>query len=196
MLLEMLLLLFVVAVRQVSAGSKTRGISPQDLEYFSSATIWCKDGTKSFPRERLNDNFCDCADGTDEPGTSACLEGKFYCKDTGITPRRVFASRVNDGICDCCDGSDEYEKRVKCTNQCKGPKLQQHTKNITMHVEDSRLKGLVIKLKGKYLCYMKGPLLLQMLGFSALICWQCVVRVRVIRRALSKKRRASHTSFL
>jgi hypothetical protein len=29
MLLEMLLLLFVVAVRQVSAGSKTRGISPQ-----------------------------------------------------------------------------------------------------------------------------------------------------------------------
>jgi hypothetical protein len=70
-----------------------------DLEYFDSATIWCKDGTKSFPRERLNDNFCDCADGTDEPGTSACLEGKFYCKDTGITPRRVFSSRVNDGIC-------------------------------------------------------------------------------------------------
>ncbi len=33
------------------------------------------------------------------PGTSACLEGKFYCKDTGITPRRVFSSRVNDGIC-------------------------------------------------------------------------------------------------
>ncbi|CAK9256310.1 unnamed protein product [Sphagnum jensenii] len=191
MLLEMLLLLFVVAVRQVSAGSKTRGISPQDLEYFNSATIWCKDGTKSFPRERLNDNFCDCADGTDEPGTSACLEGKFYCKDTGITPQRVFSSRVNDGICDCCDGSDEYEKRVKCTNQCKGPKLQQHPKNITMHVEDSRLKGLVIKLKD-----MKGPLLLQMLGFSALICWQCVDRVRVIRRALSKKRRTSHTSFL
>jgi len=191
MLLEMLLLLFVVAVRQVSAGSKTRGISPQDLEYFDSATIWCKDGTKSFPWERLNDNFCDCADGTDEPGTSACLEGKFYCKDTGITPRRVFSSRVNDGICDCCDGSDEYEKRVKCTNQCKGPKRQQHTENITTDVEDSRLKGLVIKLKD-----MKGPLLLQMLGLSALFWWQCVVWVRVIHRALSKKRRASHTSFL
>ncbi|KAL8472537.1 hypothetical protein ACS0TY_029662 [Phlomoides rotata] len=26
-----------------------------------------KDGSKSFTKDRLNDNFCDCADGTDEP---------------------------------------------------------------------------------------------------------------------------------
>jgi hypothetical protein len=39
MLLEMLLLLFVVAVRQVSAGSKTRGISPQGTTRGSS--IFC-----------------------------------------------------------------------------------------------------------------------------------------------------------
>ena len=30
--------------------------------------IACKDGSKSFPRNRLNDGFCDCPDGTDEPG--------------------------------------------------------------------------------------------------------------------------------
>ena len=27
----------------------------------------------------LNDDFCDCVDGTDEPGTSACQFSKFYC---------------------------------------------------------------------------------------------------------------------
>lgn len=39
-----------------------------DLSYFEVNDLWCKDGSKSFPRERLNDNFCDCPDGTDEPG--------------------------------------------------------------------------------------------------------------------------------
>ena len=42
-----------------------------DLAHYQGETIWCKDGSKSFPRERLNDNFCDCADGTDEPGEYA-----------------------------------------------------------------------------------------------------------------------------
>lgn len=56
-----------------------------DLEYFNSATIWCKDGTKSFPRERLNDNFCDCADGTDEPGELPLLDKqKSLCQGFGI----------------------------------------------------------------------------------------------------------------
>lgn len=39
-----------------------------DEKYFESDIIRCKDGSKSFPRDRLNDNFCDCLDGTDEPG--------------------------------------------------------------------------------------------------------------------------------
>lgn len=40
-----------------------------DEKYFDSNIIRCKDGSKSFHRDRLNDNFCDCLDGTDEPGT-------------------------------------------------------------------------------------------------------------------------------
>ncbi|KAJ6884817.1 LOB domain-containing protein 2-like [Populus alba x Populus x berolinensis] len=51
-----------------------------DDKYFGSQVIKCKDGSKSFSRDRLNDNFCDCLDGTDEPGTSACPRGKFYCR--------------------------------------------------------------------------------------------------------------------
>ncbi|KAF1873198.1 hypothetical protein Lal_00016335 [Lupinus albus] len=95
------------------------GISPQDEKYYkSSDVIKCKDGSRKFTIQQLNDNFCDCLDGTDEPGTSACPGGKFYCRNAGHVPVYLFSSRVNDGICDCCDGTDEYDGKVKCPNTC------------------------------------------------------------------------------
>ncbi|WVZ71592.1 hypothetical protein U9M48_020162 [Paspalum notatum var. saurae] len=96
----------------------TLGIPPQDEAYYKSGVIKCRDGSGRFSRDQLNDDFCDCPDGTDEPGTSACPEGKFYCKNAGHTPVKIFSSRVNDGICDCCDGSDEYDSNVTCKNTC------------------------------------------------------------------------------
>ncbi|KAF8087450.1 hypothetical protein N665_0585s0028 [Sinapis alba] len=110
---------FLLAV--VSVNSSTTplvGVHPLDEKYFSSEIIRCKDGSKSFPRDRLNDNFCDCLDGTDEPGTSACPNGRFYCRNIGSSPKFVYSSRVNDRICDCCDGSDEYEGSISCPNTC------------------------------------------------------------------------------
>lgn len=94
------------------------GIDPKDASYYSSNVIECKDGSKKFKREQLNDEFCDCPDGTDEPGTSACPEGKFFCLNAGHVPLSIFSSRVNDGLCDCCDGSDEYDGSVNCPNTC------------------------------------------------------------------------------
>ncbi|XP_071706101.1 glucosidase 2 subunit beta-like isoform X3 [Rutidosis leptorrhynchoides] len=106
------------------------GVPPQDEEYYkgllllysssssSEGSIKCKDGSKTFTHSQLNDDFCDCSDGTDEPGTSACPSGKFYCRNAGHIPLSLFSSRVNDGICDCCDGSDEYNGKNLCKNNC------------------------------------------------------------------------------
>ncbi|VFQ64459.1 unnamed protein product [Cuscuta campestris] len=94
------------------------GIHPLDEEHYARELIECKDGSKSFTRDRLNDDFCDCLDGTDEPGTAACPQGKFYCRNMGSTPKFLFSSQVNDQICDCCDGSDENDGTISCPNSC------------------------------------------------------------------------------
>ncbi|XP_052190739.1 glucosidase 2 subunit beta [Diospyros lotus] len=122
--LLLLLCLAILLGRSASLPSKDLlGIDPQDEFYYkpllsSSATIKCRNGSKKFSKSQLNDNFCDCPDGSDEPGTSACPHGKFYCRNAGHVPLSIFSSRVNDGICDCCDGSDEYDGKVKCPNTC------------------------------------------------------------------------------
>jgi len=69
---------------------------------YSGKTFTCLDGSATIPISAVNDDFCDCADGSDEPGTSAC-EGRpasgFYCENKGHVPSVILASRVNDGLC-------------------------------------------------------------------------------------------------
>ena len=94
----------------------TRGIL--NPEKYAGQTFSCDGGTNVIARGKVNDNFCDCADGSDEPGTSACPGNKFFCKNEGYRIIELYSSRVDDGICDCCDGSDEGFV-VKCTNTCE-----------------------------------------------------------------------------
>lgn len=42
-----------------------------DEAYYRGGVIKCRDGSGRFSREQLNDDFCDCPDGTDEPGTAS-----------------------------------------------------------------------------------------------------------------------------
>jgi hypothetical protein len=67
--------------------------------------ITCANGSTG----TLNDNYCDCADGSDETETSACShvtvqQASFQCRDKS---KAIYASRVGDGVKDCPDGSDE-----------------------------------------------------------------------------------------
>ncbi|EGF83209.1 hypothetical protein BATDEDRAFT_21703 [Batrachochytrium dendrobatidis JAM81] len=67
----------------------------------------CLSDSTSIPYSALNDDYCDCADGSDEPGTSACANIQQSVWICSKSKKHIPSSRVDDGICDCCDSSDE-----------------------------------------------------------------------------------------
>ncbi|XP_056156634.1 glucosidase 2 subunit beta-like isoform X2 [Lampris incognitus] len=99
---------------------KIRGISLSYKRFYRERkSFLCIDGSRMVPFEQVNDDYCDCEDGSDEPGTAACPNGRFYCTNLGFRPHYIPSSRVNDGICDCCDTSDEYNSLTWCLNSCR-----------------------------------------------------------------------------
>ncbi|CAN1184805.1 Glucosidase 2 subunit beta [Linum perenne] len=153
--MKLVFLLSVTISSLISVSSQSSstvsflGISPQDEDYFRKDTINCRNGSSKFTIAQLNDDYCDCPDGTDEPGTSACPEGKFYCQNVGHLPTTLYSSRVNDAICDCCDGSDEYGGKVKCRNTCweEGKKARDKLqKLIDLHQEGVTIRRRVVEL--------------------------------------------------
>ncbi|CAF0988010.1 unnamed protein product [Rotaria sordida] len=87
-------------------------------KYVPSKNFSCLDGSSTIPFEFVNDDYCDCRDGSDEPGTSACPNGQFFCENKGYIGTLIPSHLVGDGVCDCCDGSDEYETTIVCNNTC------------------------------------------------------------------------------
>ncbi|OHT14429.1 hypothetical protein TRFO_15212 [Tritrichomonas foetus] len=119
-------------------------------------TFRCFDGSKIIPLNHLNNDYVDCPDGSDEPGTSAYPNGTFYCHNDGVDPMEIPKWSVGDGICDCCDGSDEFSRlsHSKCSNTC--------------HVFIKEKESLKKLIKSKYLEGAKNKNQMQEKGISLL----------------------------
>ena len=76
----------------------SRGVAPPLLHLYVSSDeqFTCLKSNETILRSRINDDYCDCADGSDEPGTNACPKSLFYCKHN---EQKIPSSQVNDGIC-------------------------------------------------------------------------------------------------
>lgn len=99
----------------------------------------CLKSNQKIPFDRVNDDYCDCDDTTDEPSTNACSDGIFYCdtqyRSKPATLNIIPSSKVNDGICDCCDGSDEWLHSKVLTQGSM--KLKRHIANKCLNICNS-----------------------------------------------------------
>ncbi|XP_039971424.1 glucosidase 2 subunit beta [Xiphias gladius] len=114
-----LLLLLCVGVSAVEV-QRPRGVPLTKRQFYEEGKPFtCLDDSRTISFDRVNDDYCDCQDGSDEPGTAACPNGSFHCTNAGFRPAFIPSSRVNDGICDCCDTTDEYNSGAACQNTCR-----------------------------------------------------------------------------
>ena len=119
-------------------GSSSAGLSPDPdsdsdpaaISGLGSATTSKRHagGAACLFDRTLNDDYCDCIDGSDEISTSACSGStlglgrtvtnnfnkrtSFKCPN-GVLNVTIPYSRLQDGVCDCCDGADEIDSPFK-----------------------------------------------------------------------------------
>lgn len=100
----------------------------------------------------MNDNYCDCLEGIDEPLTSACYHTEFVCKQENARPKTIDSWVIDDLKCDCCDGMDE--NNVKCPNTCQSLGMEQRAlEKIQKIILDEGLKNrdnLIMKAKSAH----------------------------------------------
>ncbi|KAG5502150.1 hypothetical protein GH5_05098 [Leishmania sp. Ghana 2012 LV757] len=151
-----LLAIALLCAAFIPVQGQVLGVQSQHMAYFDAAkeagVFRCLDDSTTIPFSSVNDEICDCADGSDEPGTSACaaLRGGtltplppgwlFQCINDENVSQSIFHSRVNDGICDCCDGADEVRLLVSCPNRCAelAAELAQHRRAELSNMQRAR----------------------------------------------------------
>ncbi len=96
------LVVCVIVARAAAASASTRGVDPEIASRYSSqlGTFACLSGDKTVPADRVNDNYCDCADGSDEPGNSPSFWpitmalSRYGMQVSGQLPARAHADLV------------------------------------------------------------------------------------------------------
>ncbi|KAL7830732.1 hypothetical protein SRHO_G00318590 [Serrasalmus rhombeus] len=141
-------LLIVIGMAVSSAAAvevqRPRGVPLSKRQFYEeNKPFTCLDGSRTIPFDRVNDDYCDCRDGSDEPGTAACPNGSFHCTNSGFRPTFIPSSRINDGICDCCDTTDEYNSGAKCENTCKELGRKEH--EVLQKMAEITKEGFLLK---------------------------------------------------
>ncbi|CAD5113573.1 DgyrCDS2736 [Dimorphilus gyrociliatus] len=115
---------------------KVVGVHKDDIHQYrpdENNMFKCISSNVKIPFKNVNDDYCDCPDQSDEPGTSACPNSRFYCTFQLSMSKRsakwVPSGSVGDSICDCCDGSDEWQR----FNDIKNPKNDVYNKLQVYH---------------------------------------------------------------
>ena len=118
-----LLLLLLLGVAAAAAAAATpRGVSEAQADQYALAggKFKCLDGSKTIPAKQVNDNYCDCPDGSDEPG--ACCVGEL-CARGEVEMAREWSPQCrspaahNAGTSACPNGS------FYCRNRGHEPKV-------------------------------------------------------------------------
>lgn len=144
----------ILAIASLGAAKSILGVPPQMESLYkpdSNGNWHCiLDPSHVIRFDQINDNFCDCPDGSDEPGTNACeftfeSPKMFYCANEGFLPNFIENYKLNDGVCDyeiCCDGLDEYLSG-KCPDVC--PQVKRQYDDYVRTQKEEIAKGLLAK---------------------------------------------------
>ncbi len=144
------LLLALAPDQALAAGKWVRGARPDLLEQYKpqDGHFKCLDGTKTIEFARVNDNYCDCPDGSDEPGWLSLDERAMCSQSLLISPLELLslkseltaASFLSAGTSACPAGA------FYCRNRGHEPKL------LSASFVDDGICGEGSQKHGAHLC--------------------------------------------